>query len=396
MMRSDERRARAALTRITEPGDVVLAALVDAHGATAVVDGLRDGETFAQSGARAWQARLDGYDPDADLDRAAAVGARLVCPGDEEWPDRLDDLGGVLSLERRRVVGARGETAVRRGGPPIALWVRGSADLAQQTATSVAVVGSRAATTYGTEVSGEIAYAVGRRGVTVVSGAAYGIDVAAHRGALAADAPTVAVLACAVDVSYPRGHAQLLERICESGLLVSEVPPGSAPSRIRFLTRNRLIAALTGGTVVVEAQLRSGALNTARWAQQLLRPVMGVPGPVTSAQSAGVHELLRGGGAELVTEGAEVLASISEIGDNTLPLRFGETRPRDDLDDSTLRVLEAVSAGRPVGVERIARTAGLTPHDTELRLGRLMLQDFVERSGDRWRLSTAARGDVAR
>ncbi|MPZ96347.1 MAG: DNA-protecting protein DprA [Propionibacteriales bacterium] len=396
MITSDERRARAALTRITEPGDVVLADLVDAHGAKAVVDGLRDGETFARAEARAWQVRLEGYDPDADLDRAAAVGARLVCPGDAEWPERLDDLGGVLSLERRRVVGARGETAVRRGGPPIALWVRGSPDLAQQTATSVAVVGSRAATAYGTEVSGEISYAVGRRAVTVVSGAAYGIDVAAHRGALAADAPTVAVLACAVDVSYPRGHAQLLERICESGLLVSEVPPGSAPSRIRFLTRNRLIAALTGGTVVVEAQLRSGALNTARWAQQLLRPVMGVPGPVTSALSAGVHELLRGGGAELVTEGSEVLASISEIGDNTLPLRFGETRPRDDLDDSTLRVLEAVSAGRPVGVERIARTAGLTLHDTELRLGRLMLQDFVERSGDRWRLSTAARGDVAR
>jgi DNA processing protein len=203
------------------------------------------------------------------------------------------------------------------------------------------------------------------------------------------------VLACGVDVAYPRGHATLLQRITESGLVLSEVPPGSAPNRIRFLVRNRLIAALSRGTVVVEAALRSGALNTARWAQQLMRPVMGVPGPVTSAMSAGVHQMLREGMAMVVTDGDEVLEAVSAIGDNTLPLRHGETRPRDGLDDLTHRVLEAVPVAHPVGVDRIARTAGLPVQEVEVKLGRLLLQDFVERTGDRWRLSQAARRDTA-
>ncbi|HET7327946.1 MAG TPA: DNA-processing protein DprA, partial [Nocardioidaceae bacterium] len=316
-------------------------------------------------------------------------------PGDDEWPPRLEDLAGVLSLERRKATGPGGrEVEVRRGGVPIALWARGDASLADVCDRSVAVVGSRAATGYGTEVAGEIGYAVARRGVTVISGAAYGVDVAAHRGALAAEDPTVAVLACGVDVSYPRGHSMLLDRIAESGLVLSEVPPGSAPSRIRFLTRNRLIAALTCGSVVVEAAVRSGALNTARWAQQLLRPVMGVPGPVTSSMSAGVHEMFRAGMAVVVTDGDEVLESISQIGDNMLPLRYGETRPRDQLDDIAQRVLEAVPAVHAVGAARIARTAGLPLQETELKLGRLLLQDFVQRADGRWRLSDTVRADL--
>jgi DNA processing protein len=204
------------------------------------------------------------------------------------------------------------------------------------------------------------------------------------------------VLACGVDVSYPRGHTNLLQRIAESGLVLSEVPPGCAPSRVRFLVRNRLIAALSRGSVVVEAAVRSGALNTARWAQQMMRPVMGVPGPVTSAMSAGVHQMLREGMAVPVTDGDEVLETISAIGENTLPLRHGETRPRDHLDEVAQRVLDAVPVTHPVGSDRIARTAGLPRHEVELRLGRLLLlQDFVERAGDRWRLSAAARADAA-
>jgi DNA processing protein len=332
-----------------------------------------------------------------DLVRAHRAGARLVCPEDAEWPEGLDDLLNVLSLERRELSsGGVRKTEVRRGGPPLALWVRGSSRLHDACERSVAIVGSRAATSYGTEIAGEIGYGVAERGVTVVSGAAYGIDVAAHRGALAAEAPTIAVLACGVDVSYPRGHAVLLDRIAATGLVVSEVPPGSAPSRIRFLTRNRIIAALSCGTVVVEAAIRSGALNTARWAQQLLRPVMGVPGPVTSAMSAGVHEMVRSDNALLVTDAAEVLEGVSSIGDNVLPLRFGRTRPRDSLDDVALRVLEAVPAVRAAGTERIAHTAGLTVHETAVKLGRLLLQDFVEQVGDRWRLSEASRADLNR
>lgn len=390
-----ERRARAALTRLTEPGDVLLADLVATRGAEQVFDGLRAGESFGLSAAGAWKVRLEGYDPDADLARAAAVGARLVCPGDDEWPARLEDLTDVLSLERRKAVGTGRSPEVRRGGVPLGLWVRGAGTLSDVCERSVAMVGARAATGYGTEVAGEIAYGVARRGVVVVSGAAYGIDVAAHRGALAAQAPTAAVLACGVDVAYPRGHTALLDRIVEDGLVLSEVPPGSAPSRIRFLTRNRVIAALTCGSVVVEAAVRSGALNTARWAEQMMRPVMGVPGPVTSAMSAGVHELFRSGLGVVVTDGDEVLETISSSGDHLLPLRYGETRPRDLLDDVAARVLEAVPAVHAVGVDRIARTAGLPTHETALKLGRLLLQDFVEQVGDRWRLSAQTRSDLA-
>jgi DNA processing protein len=173
--------------------------------------------------------------------------------------------------------------------------------------------------------------------------------------------------------------------------VLSEVPPGSAPTRIRFLVRNRLIAALSRGTVVVEAAVRSGALNTARWAEQLLRPVMGVPGPVTSAMSAGVHQLIRDGMACLVTDGDEVLEAVSEMGEHLAPVRTGETRPRDHLDELTMRVLEAVPAVQPVGTDRIAGAAGLPLHEVQVKLGRLLLQDFVEQCGQRWRLSASAR-----
>jgi DNA processing protein len=397
MSADDEREARATLTRIAEPGDTALIALVAEYGAAAVVDALRVGDDLGRAEAASWRVRLEGHDPAHDLARAHRAGARLVCPHDAEWPEGLVDLVNVLSLERRRSSsGGAQQSEMRRGGPPLALWVRGPGCLRDMCERSVAIVGSRAATTYGTEVAGEIGYGVADRGVTVISGAAYGVDAAAHRGALAADAPTIAVLACGVDVSYPRGHTVLLDRIAATGLVVSEVPPGCAPSRIRFLTRNRVIAAISCGTVVVEAAIRSGALNTARWAQQLLRPVMGVPGPVTSAMSAGVHEMVRSEDALLVTDAAEVLEGISSIGDNMLPLQLGQARPRDRLDDVALRVLEAVPAVRAVGTDRIARTAGLTVQETAVKLGRLLLEDFVEQVGDRWCLSGAARADLDR
>jgi DNA processing protein len=392
---SAERLARAALTRVAEPGDVTLTGLVSRHGAEAVVAELRDGNTFGLEQARVWRLRLDGYDPASDLEVAGGCGARLVCPGDEEWPACLDDLAGVLGLSRRGASATYGSGAggdpIRNGGVPLALWARGRGHLSDLCARSVALVGSRAATAYGTEVAGDIAYSVASRGISIVSGAAYGVDGAAHRGALGAGAPTVAVLACGVDVSYPRGHATLLQRVVDDGLVLSEVPPGTSPSRIRFLVRNRLIAALGRGTVVVEAALRSGALNTARWAEQLLRPVMGVPGPVTSAMSAGVHQLIRDGIACLVTDGDEVLETVSEMGEHLAPVRAGETRPRDHLDELTMRVLEAVPAVRAVGTDRIARTAGLPVHEVQVKLGRLLLQDFVEQCGQQWRLSRSAR-----
>ena len=375
-VRSDEERvARVALNRLGEPGDPRLAALVAELGAVAVHAYLRE-ERDASGVATDVAARLAGLDPVGDLRRAADVGIRFVIPGDDEWPDRLGDLDRCPSLNGR-------------GGAPLGLWVRGHGRLDALAERSVAVVGSRSATTYGTGVAGEIAAHVAGESVTVVSGAAYGIDQAAHRGALAVRGPTMAVLACGVDRAYPSAHRDLLAYVAETGLVVSELPPGCAPTKLRFLSRNRLIAALGLGAVVVEAAVRSGALNTANWASQLGRVLMGVPGPVTSAPSEGVHELLRTRDAVLVTRGSDVLELVSPSGSFALPLRRGHDRPADKLSESDRQVLDAVpvSAAAPAG--SIARTAGLAEATVRAALTRLREGGFVVAGPHGWRLVSA-------
>jgi DNA processing protein len=234
-----------------------------------------------------WAPRLADLDPGRVLDRADRLDARVVVPGDAEWPTGLDDLGGSA---------------------PLCLWVRGPVDLAAAVRRSVALVGARAATAYGEHVAADLAAGLAEAGCTVVSGGAYGIDVAAHRGALAVGGPTIALLAGGVDRTYPAGNHTLLESLArEHGAVVAECPPGTAPVRARFLLRNRLIAALSGATVVVEAAWRSGALSTATHAAALLRPLGAVPGPVTSMASAGCHRLIRDGAAVCVTGTPDVL-----------------------------------------------------------------------------------------
>ncbi len=375
-----ERVARAGLTRLGEPGDLVLAGFVAKYGATAALDAIRSG-TFPGRACGDYQTRLAASDPARDLEQAARVGARLVCPGDAGWPDSLDVLTEAGAIERR-------------GGLPLALWVRGPGDLRTLTARSCAVVGARAASQYGLYVAAEMASGLADRDIAVVSGGAFGIDASAHRGTLAAGGQTVAVLASGVDVAYPRAHEQLLQWIADDGLVVSEVPPGSTPRRPRFLIRNRLIAALTQGTIVVEAALRSGALNTAAWAERCHREVMGVPGPVTSATSAGVHRLLRDGGAVLVTDADEAAEQIGRMGEDLAPVKPGERRTRDDLDPRARQVLEAVPVVRAAGVAQIATAAGITGDEVLGVLGHLMLLDYVERQGSGWRLSTRERGHV--
>lgn len=240
--------------------------------------------------------RFATLDVDALMRRTECAGARVVIPGDEEWPTQLDDLG-VTS--------------------PWALWLRG---MPLDDRRSVAIVGARSCTTYGERVAAEFAADVADAGYPIVSGGAFGIDAAAHRGALTTTTSTIAVLACGVDVAYPAAHSTLFERIAGQGTLLSESPPGAHPTRAAFLIRNRIIAALAYGTVVVEARFRSGALSTYRHAAELNRVLMGVPGPITSAESGGVHELLKTD-AQLVTSGHDVLALIAPIGD-----ALGETR----------------------------------------------------------------------
>ena len=376
MSLSDDRVARAALSRVTEPGDPRITELVGRFGAIDLLARLRRGDGL--SGVFADVAhRLASCEPEAELARAARLGVRFVIPGDQEWPGQLDDLANAEPLNNR-------------GGIPIGLWAKGPVRL-DSLATSVAVVGSRAATTYGDQLATDIGQTLVEAGSPVVSGAAFGIDRAAHRGALAGGGPTIAILACGVDRAYPKAHQSLLDHLAEFGAVVSEAPLGCAPQRIRFLARNRLIAAITRGTVVVEAAVRSGALNTAHWAHRLNRAVMGVPGPVTSAPSGGVHQLIRTGGAELVTNGLEVLEMIGPAGEHLVVEPRGPVNPRDLLTIKEQQVLDAVPVATGARPDSIALVAGLALVEVDAALGRLRAAGLVEPDAGGWRLAAPAR-----
>ncbi|MEW1611151.1 MULTISPECIES: DNA-processing protein DprA [unclassified Streptomyces] len=354
-----------------EPGDERAGVWLRQAGPVALLRALRVADGSAEKLPGMTAVRLEGYrlraaavEPERDLAAVAALGGRLVCPGDREWPSQLDDLGDAR---------------------PVGLWVRGRPNLRLWALRSVAVVGARACTPYGAHMAATLGAGLAERGWVVVSGAAFGVDGAAHRGVLAAGGATAAVLACGVDVPYPRGHAELIGRVAQQGLVVAELPPGSHPTRSRFVLRNRVIAALTRGTVVVEAEYRSGSLVTARQAQRLGRFVMGVPGPATSGLSAGVHELLRGEGV-LVTDASEVAELVGDIGD-LAPDRRGPVLPRDRLDPVAARVLDALPYHGPTDARALARSAGTSADEALGRLYELHSLGFVEREGDGWRLT---------
>jgi DNA processing protein len=364
---NEQRTARAALTYLAEPGDPVLGALLSMYEPAEVLAAIKAGvlPPVAARAARqlldralaGWRSRLSELPPEPDLiGSAGEQGIRLVCPGDPAWPARLDE----LDMAR-----------------PYALWLRGGGDLPSVSARSVSIVGSRAATGYGAHVAGEIAADLAERGWLIVSGGAYGIDAAAHRGALLTGGETIAVLASGVDRPYPAGHDTLFAGIADGGLVISEWPPGSRPTRYRFLVRNRVIAALTRGTVVVEAGERSGALNTARHASDLNRPLMAVPGPVTSAQSAGCHKIVRDWHGSLVTCTEDILAMLTPL---------SEREPdRVDLDPDAARVLDAFPVRAGVGPSTLARKTN-TDINTVLRsLARLTANGFIERCAQGWR-----------
>lgn len=377
-----DRVARAALSRLGEPGDLRLTRLVRELGAVNLYQALAD-ERGLDGVYSDVAARLRALDPERELAEAERRGIRFVCPGDQEWPTVLDDLDTA-------------EPVQGRGGVPVGLWVKGPLSLSEVTCSAAAVVGSRSATTYGAQVGSDLAAALAGNRVGVVSGAAFGIDQAAHRGALAARGPTVAVLACGVDRAYPSAHKSLLDYIADVGLVVSELPPGCAPTKLRFLSRNRVIAALARGTVVVEAAVRSGALNTANWATRLNRPLMGVPGPVTSAPSEGVHELIRRGEAALVTRGSDVLELIAPAGSFLAPTPRAAATAGDRLTDRERQVLDGVPVTVLVDTDSIARTAGMAGAEVAASLARLASLGLVEGSGGRWRLARPGESDRPR
>jgi DNA processing protein len=371
----EDRLARVALSRLTEPGEPKIASLVAQLGAVKLRELLSDPARSSPE-SRDAASRLHGLDPARDLERGQRLGLRYVVPGDEEWPVQVDDLMSAELLDHR-------------GGPPLGLWVKGPTRL-DALGGAVAVVGARSATTYGTEVAAAIAGDLVRAGHPVVSGAAFGIDQAAHRGALTVDGANVAVLACGADRAYPSAHHDLLDHLGRTSAVVAEVSPGCAPTRGRFLSRNRLIAALTRGTVVVGAAARSGALNTASWATRLNRQLMGVPGPVTSAQSQGVHELLRSGAGSLVTRGAEVLELVGGMGMHLAAPPRAPGRRRDRIPPRHQRVLDAVPIAQAAPVDSIAATAGMALLDVQAALGRLRSDGLVELMPQGWRLTPEA------
>lgn len=377
------RRARVGLSRICEPGTASVVAAVEADGVVAVWEALRAGRRIGSvSAALAAGAghRAEGYEPDRDLDALMAVGGRLVCPGDPEWPaDRLTWTASPTMPS-----------------PPLALYLRGPAALAGTAERSVAIVGARAATAYGAYVAGDLALRLADGGVTVVSGGAVGIDGAAHKSALGSGTtPTVAVLACGVDVVYPRGHDRLFQQITDRGLLLSEWPPGCAPTRSRFLVRNRVIAALAQGTVVVEAAARSGSLTTARRALELGRHLLAVPGPVTSPMSVGCHQLLREG-ATCVTSAAEVLDAVGRLSEDAADEPRGSVSPRDELSVTVRAVLDAVPVRAWAGEASIARAAGVSTQTVQQVLPPLLVNGLVDRSLQGWRLTALGAGRPAR
>jgi DNA processing protein len=390
-----ERLSRAALARLMEPQDAAGLALVQISGA---VDALRiaTGQVAAGAGLereitslladsgsagwsgmaaslKRWQPRVPDLAPERDLATMARLGGRLIIPSDELWPIQLSDLG----IQE-----------------PLCLWWRGQEQPLPGADKCIALVGSRDSTSYGASVTGDIAYSLAQRGFTVVSGGAYGIDAHAHRAALAgasAAMPTIAVMAGGVDRFYPSGNEDLLRAVCNQGAVIAEVPPGSAPTRYRFLQRNRLIAAMSAVTVVVEARWRSGALNTAHHAETLGRAVGAVPGSVHSANSAGCHRLLRDGGAVCVTDAAEVAELAGSSGAGLPEPRQSGAEVQDGLTLEDLILLDALPLRSTTSVEKLCSVAGLGPESVRAGLGRLGLLGLAvsERGGwKRGKIST--------
>lgn len=361
--------AEAAWAFLTEPGDRIAGALIRHWGASDALSrvlarpaasSLSGDDVSAADVAEAlarWEPRMDAAALFRSLSTARSLGARVVRNVDEHWPDGLDDLGDH--------------------GPRV-LWCRGDVTALPRRERAVAIVGARASTGYGEHVAMDFAAGLTSRGYTVVSGGAYGIDGMSHRAVLACGGTTVAVLAGGIDQLYPAGHDELLRRIITSGAVVSEVSPGGAPTRWRFLQRNRLIAAMAGVTVVIEAGYRSGSLNTATHARDLDRPIGVVPGPVTSGASAGCHRLLRTNPATtLVTSVADVV----ELLTNELPDVGFDARDS----EKTTRILDALGTESPRSIEVVAARAGMSIPEVTSTLGALEAEGRIERSGGGWR-----------
>jgi DNA processing protein len=361
---TDARRAACIrLAHAVEPAHERVGRIVSREGEVNAIEFLRESTPFLA-------ARLDATNADEAEARADRLGMRIIVRDDPEWPQQLNDLGDAR---------------------PFALWVQGAAHLRLACLRSAAIVGARAATPYGLAVAREWSADLAHERVTIVSGAAFGIDAAAHRGALSVDGMTIAVMASGADVIYPRAHEQLIARIADEGLVISESPLGEPARRQRFLTRNRIIAALTQATVVVEAALRSGTTATANSAARLNRHVLAVPGPVTSMMSAGCHHLVREGGAILAGAPSDVLECLLPADEalamsvrRSREIRDAVTVPADSLTGAQARIRDLLPSSGETTLDDLRLRSGLSVPELLSALGALSLAGFVAAEGGGW------------
>jgi len=283
-----EQQARLALFSVIEGGQIYWSNQIREFGSQDVYGRLLD-ETYDPVKFRKLTDRLKAVDLGLLEEQIEKSGAQFITPESANWPPSLNDLNAA----------------------PIGLVVKG--DLSILSERSLAIVGTRNPTPYGVRIAGDFAAGFVDREWNIVSGGAYGIDSAAHKGALIAEGRTIAVLATGIDVAYPAGNVRLFAEIAENGALVSEVMPGAHAIPVRFLNRNRIIAALSQATLVVEAAFRSGSLRTARDAAELMRPVMAIPGPINAPTSEGCHRLIGERAAEIVTSVTDAIELISAL-----------------------------------------------------------------------------------
>ncbi len=368
---ADARRlAWVYLSRVVGGPCAALSALIEQVGVVEAARAVRECD-LPQSLRGPTETRRGIDCAERDLESMARLGGRVVTPDDPEWPAWR--LLGLSQLDPARDAGA---------AVPLVLWARGPLSLLDCTDQALAVVGARCSSGYGEHATADIAGDLAGRGWTIVSGAAFGIDGAAHRAALAAGGSTVAVLACGVDRPYPAQHARLLAEIADLGVVVSEYPPGTVAHKHHFLARNRLIAALADGVLVVEAGLRSGARNTVKWARRLGRPALAVPGPITAASSVGCHRMIRDGEALLVGGAEEV---IDEIG----PLRLSlpgtpAADPASELDEDLTAIYAALPTVGSRAPHELAHQSGLSLPSVRAGLPALELAGLVGYDESGW------------
>lgn len=382
------------LNRVVEGPSRTLAALLTEYEPEAIAHGVYTRADWLGKLRDETAARYDWLRQDEDIAAAQAVGARLITPDSPEWPQ--SSFAASFSFYAAGL-GDAPATFDAEAVAPHSLWVRGKA-LSQVVDQSVALVGTRAMSRYGFDATKMLAAGLAKNQWTVVSGGALGIDTVAHEAALEAGGVTVAVAACGIDVNYPARNARLFDRIAASGVMVSEFPPGTTPQRHRFLTRNRLVAALTQGTVCVEAAYRSGALNTMNWAEALGKVTMAVPGPITSAGSVGCHLRIQEGRAQLVTgvdgvrELLDAVGAVDALAQLDLDCGASVTQR---LSRNELRIFDATPpayAEQGASAGDIARDSGMRLPLVIHLLVALEQQGLVMRSGGSWQRTVSAEG----